>query len=90
MHRLGAGLARHFDDALDVEIAVAGPRGAEQDGLIRQATCMASAIGLGIHRDRAQAHRLAVRITRQAISPRLAISSVRNRRYWSGPIIITS
>ena len=35
MHGLGAGLFRHLDHALDVEIAVARPRRAEQDGLIR-------------------------------------------------------
>ena len=58
MHGLGAGLPRHFDHALDVEIAVARPRRAEQDGFIRHGDMHGIGVGLGIDRHRAQAHRL--------------------------------
>ena len=57
MHGLGAALARRFDHALDVEIAVARPRRPEQHRLIGHGDMHRVAVGLGIDRDRAQAHR---------------------------------
>ena len=56
MHGLGAGLAGRRDQPLDVEIAVARPRRPEQHGFIGQRHMHRVAIGLGIDRDRAQAH----------------------------------
>ena len=58
MHGLGAGLSRRLDHAFDVEIAVARPRRSEQHGFIGHRDMHRVAIGLGINRDRAQAHRL--------------------------------
>ena len=57
MHGFGAALARRFDHAFDVEIAVARPRRPEQHGLIGHGDMHRVAVGLGIDRDRAQAHR---------------------------------
>ena len=57
MHGLGAALLRGVDDALDVEITVARPRRAEQHRLVGHRHMQRIAIGLGINRDGAQAHR---------------------------------
>ena len=56
MHGLGAGLARGLDQPLDIEIAVAGPRGPEQHGLVGERDMHRVAVGLGIDRDGAQTH----------------------------------
>ena len=57
MHGFGAGLSRRFDHALDIEVAVARPRRPEQYRLIGQGDMHGVAVGFGIDRDRAQAHR---------------------------------
>ena len=87
MHGLSAGLARGLDHALDVEIAVARPRRSEQHGLVGHAP-HASRRGRLRNRPRPCAGPWRARCGSrgQAISPRLAISSVRKRRYMSGPI----
>ena len=56
MHRLGAGLSRRLDHALDIEIAVARPRRSEQHGFIGHGDMHGVAVGLGIDRDGTQAH----------------------------------
>ena len=56
MDGLGAGLARGFDHAFDVEIAVARPRRPEQHGLVGHGDMHGVAVGLRIDRDGAQAH----------------------------------
>ena len=56
MDRFCAGLLRGLDDAFDVEIAVARPRGSQQHGGIGHRDMHGVAVGLGINGDRAQAH----------------------------------
>ena len=58
MHSLRATLTRGLDHPLDIEIAVTCPRRPKQDRLIGHRDMHGVAIGLGIDRDRAQAHRL--------------------------------
>ena len=50
-------LLRRLDHAVDIEIAVARPRRPEQHGLVGHGDMHGVAVGLGIDRDRAQAHR---------------------------------
>ncbi len=57
MHAFRAGLARGFDDAFDIEVAVAGPRRPQQHGLIGHSDMHRAGIGFGIDRHRAQSHR---------------------------------
>ncbi|GAA0005419.1 hypothetical protein BRDID11002_54220 [Bradyrhizobium diazoefficiens] len=56
MHGLRPGLSRGFDQTLDIEITVTRPRGAEQHGLVGERDMHRVTVGLGIDRDRAQAH----------------------------------
>jgi len=56
MDRLGAGLFRSINDGLDVEIAVARPRRAEQHGGVRHRDMHRAGVGFGIDGDGAQAH----------------------------------
>ena len=80
MDGFSAALARGFDHALDIEIAVARPRRPEQNGFIGHRDMQRATVGLRIDRNRAQAHRFRGADHATAISPRLAISRVRNRR----------
>ncbi|MGY4487948.1 hypothetical protein ACVWWR_007139 [Bradyrhizobium sp. LM3.2] len=57
MYRLRAGLPRGLDQPLDIEIAVAGTCGPEQHGLVGERDMHRAPVGLGIDRDRAEAHR---------------------------------
>ena len=53
----GAALVCGLDHALDVEVAVARPRRPKQRGLVGHGDMHGVAVGFGIDRDRAQAHR---------------------------------
>ncbi len=57
MHGFGATLASGFDQPLDIEIAVARTRRSEQYGFVGQGDMHRGAVGFGIDRHRAQAHR---------------------------------
>ena len=57
MDGFGAALARRFDHALDIEIAVARARRSEQNGLIGHRHMHGATVGLRIDGNRAQAHR---------------------------------
>ena len=56
MHGFGAALARRFNHALDIEIAVARACWPEQHSLISHGDMHGIAVGFGIDRDRAQSH----------------------------------
>ena len=58
MHGLGPGLPRRLDHTRDIQIAVAGARRPQQHGLVGHGDMHRAAIGFGINRDGAQAHRL--------------------------------
>ena len=75
MDRLGAGLLAGRDDLVDQQVGLRRRRRADAAPPRRPArTCSASRVGLGIDRDGLDAQPLAaVLMTRQAISPRLAI-----------------
>ena len=74
--RLGPGRLGRGDDPLADQIAFARRRRADMHRLVRLRTCSALRVGVRINRHRPNARAVrAVRITRQAISPRLAMSS---------------
>ena len=55
MNALRAGLARHFDQAVDDQIALGGGRGADRVGLIALPHMQRAGVRLRIDRDGAQA-----------------------------------
>ncbi len=73
MHGLGPGVAACLHDAVDDEIGLGGRCGPDIDGLVRHLDVQRVAVGVGIDRDGLDPIRRAVLMTRQAISPRLAI-----------------
>ena len=56
VHGLGAGLAAHLEDALDVEVALGRRRAAQQVGLVGARDVQRVAIELGVDRHRGDAH----------------------------------
>ena len=56
MQRLGAGLPGGLDQPFDVEVGIAGARGAEQHGFIGERDMQRIAVGLGIDSDGLQSH----------------------------------
>ena len=79
MHRLGAGLLAGGDDLVDQQIGLRGRRRADGDRLVGHLDVQRVLVGLRIDRDRLDAHACrAVLMTRQAISPRLAIRILLN------------
>ena len=56
MHRVGAGFARHFEQARLVQIALPGGRRADGHGPVGGAHIGQAGIGLGIHRHRFDTH----------------------------------
>ena len=77
----GAGAWRDLDDLVGAQDSSRRRRRADRIGLIGEAHMERAGIGLGINRDGANAPcACAVRMTRQAISPRLAMSTEENIR----------
>ena len=83
MDRVGAGGPGGRDDGVDVEVAL------DPDRLVGGAARAARRVEVGEHRDRGDAQPLAVRITRSAISPRLAmrsfVNTLRPPYLWTPP-----
>ena len=77
MDRVRAGSLRGCDDRVHVEIARARRRRADADRLVGGPDVQRVGVGVGIDRDGADAEPRQVRMTRSAISPRLAIRTER-------------
>jgi len=84
VNRGRARVPRGLQDPRAVEIALARLRRADLDRLVGEARVQRSPIRRRVDRDRAQPSRRAVRITRQAISPRFAINTLSS---MGGPYI---
>lgn len=76
--RLGAGAAGRLQQAGDVQVALGGGRRADPYGRVGLADVPGVGVGVAVHRDRAHPSSRRVRMTRTAISPRLATSTVSN------------
>jgi hypothetical protein len=78
MDRLRTGLPGDFEDRIAAQVRILRPRPADRPGLVGQAHMLRVGIGFRIHGDGADAELARGRMTRQAISPRLAIRIFEN------------
>ena len=76
--RVGAGLLGNLEDLVDVQVALGRHGGAEQEGLVGEAHVRSLPICLRVDGDRADSMSFRVRMTRIAISPRLATRTFSN------------
>ena len=78
MNRFGVRLFCRSNDGVDLQVTLTGRSWPNADGFVSHAHVQTLSVGFGIDRDRLNAQSRQVRIIRTAISPRLAIRTLRN------------